>query len=137
MRITRRGARPAANSLASGRWDSLQCSAQALHRFSLCLRLIKRFSEDIDLVVDKADLGFGGDAGPEKAPSKKKRRERLEALSRAGFLVRPALFRRLAQVTLGRLGIAVTTEHPVKGFFPQADLPRQFFETDLGVHQVA
>lgn len=41
---------------------------------------IKRFSEDIDLVVDKGILGFGGDAAPENAPSKKKRRERLEAL---------------------------------------------------------
>jgi predicted nucleotidyltransferase component of viral defense system len=43
-------------------------------------KLIKRFSEDIDLVVDKDALGFGGDGSPEKAPSKKKRRERLEAL---------------------------------------------------------
>ena len=42
--------------------------------------LIRRFSEDIDLVVDKEALGFGGDAAPEKAPSKKKRRDRLEAL---------------------------------------------------------
>ena len=46
-------------------------------------RLIQRFSEDIDLVVDKEALGFGGDAAPEKAPSKKKRRERLEALMEA------------------------------------------------------
>ena len=43
-------------------------------------KLIKRFSEDIDLVADKDALGFGGDAAPEKAPSKKKRRERLDAL---------------------------------------------------------
>lgn len=45
--------------------------------------LIQRFSEDIDLVVDKEALGFGGAAAPEKAPSKKKRRERLEALMEA------------------------------------------------------
>ncbi len=45
--------------------------------------LIRRFSEDIDLVVDKEALGFGGDAAPEKAPSKKKRRDRLEALMEA------------------------------------------------------
>ncbi|MGH7940078.1 MAG: hypothetical protein ACREFR_03285, partial [Limisphaerales bacterium] len=36
-----------------------------------------------------------------------------------------------------RRGIAVAPEHTVKGFFAQAGLPRQFFETDFGVHQVA
>jgi hypothetical protein len=43
-------------------------------------KLIHRFSEDIDLIVDKDALGFGGDAAPDQAPSKKKRRERLDAL---------------------------------------------------------
>ena len=43
-------------------------------------KLIERFSEDIDLIVDKEALGFGGDASPDRAPSKKKRKERLEAL---------------------------------------------------------
>jgi len=43
-------------------------------------QLINRFSEDIDLIVDKSALGFGGDAAPEKAPSKKQRKARLEAL---------------------------------------------------------
>lgn len=43
-------------------------------------RLIERFSEDIDLIVDKEALGFGGDAAPDKAPSKKQRKVRLEAL---------------------------------------------------------
>ena len=42
--------------------------------------LIERFSEDIDLVVDKDVLGFDGDAAPDKAPSKKQRKTRLEAL---------------------------------------------------------
>ena len=42
--------------------------------------LIERFSEDIDLVVDKEVLGFDGDAAPDKAPSKKQRKTRLEAL---------------------------------------------------------
>ena len=45
--------------------------------------LIQRFSEDIDLVVDKEALGFGGDAAPEKATSNNKRRERLAALMEA------------------------------------------------------
>jgi len=43
-------------------------------------KLIERFSEDIDLIVDKHILGFGGDASPDQAPSKKKRKLRLEAL---------------------------------------------------------
>jgi len=47
-------------------------------------KFIRRFSEDIDLVVDKETLGFGGAAAPEKAPSNKKRRERLAALVEAG-----------------------------------------------------
>lgn len=43
-------------------------------------KLIRRFSEDIDLIVDKYALGFGGDAAPDKAPSNKQRKVRLEAL---------------------------------------------------------
>jgi hypothetical protein len=31
--------------------------------------LIERFSEDIDLVVHKEALGFGGDASPDRAPT--------------------------------------------------------------------
>lgn len=45
--------------------------------------LIQRFSEDIDLVVDKEALGFGGDAAPDRAPSGKQRRVRLERLMAA------------------------------------------------------
>jgi hypothetical protein len=43
-------------------------------------KLIERFSEDIDIVIDREALGFGGTKSPEKAPSKKQRRVRLEAL---------------------------------------------------------
>ena len=43
-------------------------------------KLIERFSEDIDLIVDKEALGFGGDAAPDRASSKKQRKARLEAL---------------------------------------------------------
>jgi predicted nucleotidyltransferase component of viral defense system len=46
-------------------------------------KFIQRFSEDIDLVVDKNVLGFGGDAAPDRASSKKKRRECLEKLMEA------------------------------------------------------
>ncbi len=46
-------------------------------------KFIQRFSEDIDLVVDKDILGFGGDAAPDRASSNNKRRERLENLMEA------------------------------------------------------
>jgi predicted nucleotidyltransferase component of viral defense system len=46
-------------------------------------KLIQRFSEDIDLIVDKEVLGFGGDAAPDNAPSNKQRKARLEALMRS------------------------------------------------------
>jgi hypothetical protein len=43
-------------------------------------KLIQRFSEDVDLIVDKEALGFGGEAAPERAASNKQRRARLEKL---------------------------------------------------------
>jgi predicted nucleotidyltransferase component of viral defense system len=43
-------------------------------------KLIERFSEDIDLIVDKDVLGFGGESAPDKAPSNKQRKARLEQL---------------------------------------------------------
>src|ERR1700677_4552876 len=46
-------------------------------------KLIERFSEDIDVIVDKKTLGFAGDASPDQAPSKKQRKLRLEALMEA------------------------------------------------------
>ena len=50
---------------------------------SKCWRLIERFSEDIDIVIDRAVLGFGGDNAPELAPSGKQTRRRLDALKTA------------------------------------------------------
>ncbi len=52
-------------------------------------KFIERFSEDIDIIVDKVALGFGGDAAPDRAPSKKQRRERLEKLMEACPLDEP------------------------------------------------
>lgn len=43
-------------------------------------KLIERFSEDIDVVIDRDFLGYGGEASPETATSGKKRRQRLDAL---------------------------------------------------------
>jgi predicted nucleotidyltransferase component of viral defense system len=43
-------------------------------------KLIDRFSEDIDIVISREFLGFGGVDAPEDAPSNKQRVKRLEAL---------------------------------------------------------
>lgn len=65
-------------------------------------KLIERFSEDIDLIVDKEALGFGGEAAPDKAATSKQRKARLEALMEAcrdwvqGTL-QPALAARIAE----------------------------------------
>jgi predicted nucleotidyltransferase component of viral defense system len=45
--------------------------------------LIDRFSEDIDLTIDRDALGFGGDQAPERARSGKERQRRLDALRQA------------------------------------------------------
>ncbi|OFZ81375.1 MAG: hypothetical protein A2583_15915 [Bdellovibrionales bacterium RIFOXYD1_FULL_53_11] len=45
--------------------------------------IIERFSEDIDVSIEREFLGFGDDKNPEKAPSRNKRHAMLEALSKA------------------------------------------------------
>jgi hypothetical protein len=50
---------------------------------SKCWNLIERFSEDIDIVIDRGALGFGGDNAPESASSKKQTSKRLKALREA------------------------------------------------------
>jgi len=50
---------------------------------SKCWNLIEPFSEDIDIVIDRDALGFGGDDAPESAPSKKQMNKRLKALREA------------------------------------------------------
>ncbi len=47
---------------------------------SKCWDLINRFSEDIDIVIDKGFLGFGGSDSPEEAPSNKQKKKRLADL---------------------------------------------------------
>ena len=42
--------------------------------------LIRRFSEDIDLSLDRHDLGFTGDRDPASAPSNKARKALLDEL---------------------------------------------------------
>jgi predicted nucleotidyltransferase component of viral defense system len=45
--------------------------------------LIERFSEDIDIVINRDALDFGGDKAPDHAPSKKQTHKRLDALKEA------------------------------------------------------
>jgi predicted nucleotidyltransferase component of viral defense system len=47
---------------------------------SKCWKLIERFSEDIDLVIEREFLGFGGQQSPEAADSSNKRKKQLESL---------------------------------------------------------
>lgn len=47
---------------------------------SKCWKLIDRFSEDIDIVIDRGFLGFGGADSPAAAPGTKQRKRRLEKL---------------------------------------------------------
>ena len=47
---------------------------------STAWQLIDRFSEDIDVVIDRDFLGFGGDHSPGKATSRKQQRLALDAL---------------------------------------------------------
>ena len=45
--------------------------------------LIERFSEDIDIVINRDSLGFGGEMAPDQASSKKQTRKRFDALKAA------------------------------------------------------
>jgi len=69
-------------------------------------KLIERFSEDIDVVIDRDFLGFGfGDAqAPETAPSGKQRDKRLEGLKSAcQILIRDRLEPALHKVLRNKL----------------------------------
>ncbi len=65
-------------------------------------QLIERFSEDIDVVIDRDFLGFGGEHSPERAPSRTKQRQRLDKLKAANQAqireaLQPALADRIAE----------------------------------------
>lgn len=64
-------------------------------------KVIERFSEDIDLSFNRADLGFGGTADPAVAGSGKKRQKGLDSLTEAcRHVIHDALLPRL-QSTFG------------------------------------
>ncbi len=76
-------------------------------------KLIERLSEDIDIVVEREVLGFGGANSPETAPSKKQRRARLDALKaecqkRIHTGLQPALEARMRQALPGGLQWSLT-----------------------------
>ncbi len=67
-------------------------------------KLIERFSEDIDVVIDREFLGFGGAKSPENAASKKQASRLLEELKAACQLhIRDSLAPALA----ARIGVAL------------------------------
>ena len=47
---------------------------------SKVFKIIRRFSEDIDVSIDRAFLGFGGANEPEAGASNKEKQRRVEAL---------------------------------------------------------
>jgi hypothetical protein len=60
-------------------------------------------SEDSDLVISRDFLGFGGEMAPNRAPSKKQTRKRLQALKDAaqemiGRRLLPALHEAISQI---------------------------------------
>lgn len=65
-------------------------------------KLIERFSEDIDVVIGRDYLGFGGDHSPEQAASKKQQKKRLDDLravcqQRIRDSLQPALYARFTE----------------------------------------
>lgn len=79
-------------------------------------RLIQRFSEDIDVVIDRQALGFEGERSPEAATGSNERRRRLDALRVAcqahiRDALRPALERRLHE-RIGGMGAWTLADDP-------------------------
>jgi hypothetical protein len=64
---------------------------------------IRRFSEDIDLSFDRADLGYGGDRDPEAAPSRKKAEKLIDDLV-------ADVEKHIETVVLPRLSAAIESE---------------------------
>ena len=75
---------------------------------SKAYHLINRFSEDIDISIDREGLGFAGEKDPAHAPSKKKQRELRDDLkeSCAGFIAAEVLprFQKACVDLLGKEG---------------------------------
>ena len=77
--------------------------------------LIDRFSEDIDLTVERGILGFGGDQGPEGAKSRKEQQRRIERLKLAcremiSAQIAPALNARLRELLAANESWSLTAD---------------------------
>ncbi len=57
--------------------------SKAARRCQRCSRSLERFSEDIDVSIDRSYLGFGGANEPEAGASNKEKQRRIEALKAA------------------------------------------------------
>ncbi len=67
--------------------------------------IIKRFSEDIDIAIERDFLGFGGNNDPERAASKKKRERRLQGLKvKCQEVIRDQILRALSERFEASLG---------------------------------
>lgn len=74
---------------------------------SKVFKAIERFSEDVDLSINRADLGFGGANDPSEAPSKKKQQAGVEDLVAAcQAMIRDDLLPRLTASFAESLGSA-------------------------------
>ncbi|WP_458758595.1 nucleotidyl transferase AbiEii/AbiGii toxin family protein [Afipia sp. TerB] len=82
---------------------------------------IRRFSEDIDLSFDRADLGYEGERNPEEAPSRKKADRLIENLvADIEKHIATAVLPRLTEAVAGELGpadqagwsLAIEPRHP-------------------------
>ncbi|MPZ47285.1 MAG: nucleotidyl transferase AbiEii/AbiGii toxin family protein [Betaproteobacteria bacterium] len=68
-------------------------------------QLIERFSEDIDVVIDRDFLGFAAERSPEHAPSRTKQRQWLDGLKAASqSRIRDSLQPTLAEAISTKLG---------------------------------
>ena len=66
---------------------------------------IERFSEDVDLSFNRADLGFGGEHDPAQAPSKKKQHQWIDGLKAAcQVMIRDELLPQLNESFTAALG---------------------------------
>ncbi len=68
--------------------------------------LIDRFSEDVDLVIDRKELGFVGADDPTAQPSRKKRQQKVEELrEKCGETIRSKILKILEEEFAAILGV--------------------------------
>lgn len=89
--------------------------------------LLRRFSEDIDISIDRALIGFAGDKDPLATTSRTARERRLEALQAAcvktiSLQVLPALETLISRDLMGKGSLSIDPEDPfaVLFHFPSA-----------------